>query len=84
MIRLFLTFLTLVSLLFFPWPFPVVIALVFSPFIPFLPLAAGLFADTLYYTPKTEALPLFTLYGALATSIALLVRSRLNAGIIKK
>jgi len=84
MIRPLLALLTFFSVLFFPWLFSAILALVFSPFLPFLPLAAGLFADTLYYTPKTGILPLFTLCGALATGIAFLVRNRLSASIIKK
>ena len=82
--RLPLILLVFVSLLFFPWPFSAFIALVSSFFVPFLPLAAGLFADTLYYTPKTEVIPLLTLYGALVTGIALFVRSRLSAGSMKE
>ena len=84
MMRPFLTFFTLVSLLFFPWPFPAILALASAFFIPLLPLAAGLFADVLYYASGTETLPLFTLYGALVTGIALFVRSRLNASIIRR
>ena len=84
MIRIFITILTLTAVLFLPWQFSAAIALVSSPFIPLLPLAAGLFADTLYYSSKTEIVPLFTLYGALVTTIVFIVRNRLSAGIIKK
>jgi len=84
MIRPFLAVFTFVSLLFFPWPFSAVLALVSLLFIPLLPLAAGIVADSLFYTPNIGALPLFTLYGAIATGIAFFVRSRLSAGIIGK
>jgi hypothetical protein len=84
MTRALLVAATFVSLILFPWTFSAILALAASFSIPFLPLAAGIFADTLYYTPKTEMLPLFTLYGAFATALALLVRARLNASIIRK
>lgn len=83
MIRLPLIIFAFASLLFFPWPFSAFVALISSFFVPFLPLAIGLFADTLYYTPKTEALPLLTFYGAIATGIILFVRSRLATGSMK-
>jgi hypothetical protein len=84
MMRGFLTFIIFVSIIFFPWPLAAVLGLVSSFFIPLLPLAAGLFADTLYYTPSATVVPLFTLYGALVTGIALFVRSQLGAGIMRK
>jgi len=84
MMRFALAILTFISLLFFPWPFSAVLALISSFFLPFLPLAAGIFADTLYYAPRTEVLPLFSFYGAVATCIALFVRSRLSSDIIKE
>lgn len=82
MIRGMLTILTFISAVLFPWPLTVILALVTSFFEPFVPLAVGLFADTLYYAPQAGALPLFTLYGALATGLAFFVRSRLKASII--
>jgi len=82
MIRGALTLLTFVSTVIFPWPLSVLLALAASLFEPLVPLAAGLFMDTLYYTPQAGTLPLYTLYGALATALAFLVRSRLKAGII--
>lgn len=82
MIRGMLTVLTFISAVLFPWPLMVILALVTSFFEPFVPLAVGLFADTLYYAPQAGALPLFTLYGALATGLAFFVRSRLKASII--
>jgi len=70
-----------ISVIFFPWPLTAVMTLASSFSIPLLPLAVGLFADTLYYTPQA-GLPLFTLYGAIVTGVALFVRSRLVAGIM--
>jgi hypothetical protein len=84
MMRGILTLFTFVSVIFFPWPFTALLALVSSLTEPLVPLAVGMFADTLYYAPSAGALPFFTLAGAVATTIALLVRSRLRAGIIKR
>ena len=72
-----------VSIVFFPWPFAALLALVASVSIPLLPLAAGLFADTLYYAPHAGAVPLFTLCGAALTVAAFFVRSWLSTSIIK-
>lgn len=80
MMRGFLTLLVFISVIFFPWPLTAVFALASAFFIPSLPFAVGLFADTLYYT---SGLPLFTLYGALATGLILFVRSRLKTGSIR-
>jgi len=77
--RGFLTFLVFISVIFFPWPLTAVLSLASSFLIPFLPLAVGLFSDTLYYT---SGLPLFTLCGSLATGAVLFVRSRLKTGSI--
>lgn len=84
MMRGVLAISTLVSVLFFPWPLTASLALVSSLVEPLVPLAAGLFADTLYYTPHAGTVPLFTLLGAVVTVIALFVRSRLKASIIRE
>lgn len=75
-------FLTLASVVFFPWPLSAALALLSASVEPLVPLAAGLFADVLYYTPQGYGLPLFTLFGALCTSAAFFVRSRMRAGIM--
>ncbi len=79
-----LTILTFVSALFLTWPFTALLALIVSIFEPMVPLAVGLFTDTLYYTPQAGNLPMFTFAGALLTAIAFFVRSRLSEGIINK
>jgi hypothetical protein len=84
MIRGFLSLLVFVSVVFFPWPLTAILALIAAFFIPLLPLAVGIFADTLYYTQHAALLPFFTLYGAIATVVAILVRSRLRASIINR
>ncbi|OYV27562.1 MAG: hypothetical protein B7W98_01535 [Parcubacteria group bacterium 20-58-5] len=78
-----LTVLTLISVVFFPWPFAALLALVCAFTEPLVPLAAGLFADTLYYAPQAHTLPLATLCGALVTAAAFFVRSRLRAGTMR-
>lgn len=83
MIRGLLTILSFISVIFFPWPLTAALALASAFFIPLLPLAVGVFADTLYYTSHTAPLPLFTLYGAFVTAVALFVRSRVKASIIE-
>jgi hypothetical protein len=84
MTRGILTLMSFVSAVFFPWPLTVVLALASSIFEPLLPLATGLFVDTLYYTPHSGAIPLFTFCGTLATAIAFFVRSRLKTSIIER
>lgn len=84
MMRGMLTLFTFVSVIFFPWSLTALLALTASFVEPLVPLAIGIFADTLYYAPSVDTLPFFTLYGAVVTAIALLVRSRLMTGIIKE
>ena len=84
MMRGVLTILSFLSAVLFPWPMTALLALVTSLFEPLVPLAVGLFADTLYYAPQAGALPVFTLYGAFATVIAFVVRSRLKASSIMR
>lgn len=80
-----LTLFTLISVIFFPWPLAAFFALASALFVPLLPLAAGIFADTLYYVPWSGGtVPLFTLFGVTVTMIAIFVRSRLKAGIIMR
>lgn len=78
-----LTLATFVSAMIFPWPLTMVLALISAPFEPLVPLAAGLFADTLYYTPQAGSVPFFTLCGAALTIAAFLVRGRIRTGSIE-
>jgi len=82
MIRALLAFLPLVSVIFFPWPFTVFLALISALTEPLVPLAVGLFIDAFYYSPFAQSIPFFTLGGAAAMAIALFVHSRLRGGII--
>ena len=79
-----LTIATFVSAVLFPWPLTALLAVITSFFEPLVPLAAGLFVDTLYYVPHAGAFPVFTLYGLLVSGIAVLVRSQLRASIIRE
>ena len=82
MMRGILTLGTFISVIFFPWPLTASFALIASFGEPLVPLAAGLFADTLYYSPQVNIVPFFTLFGALATGGALFVRSRMRTSTI--
>lgn len=77
-----LTIATFISVLLFPWPLSVLLAVATSFFEPLVPFAAGVFADTLYWAPQAGTLPVFTLYGLVLSIIAVFVRSRLSASII--
>lgn len=81
--RLAITFVAFLSVIFFPWPLTACLALGMSLFEPIVAFAIGLFADTLYYTPHETALPFFTLSGAAVTIAIVFVRSRLKASIIE-
>ncbi len=82
MIRGIVTVATFISTVLFPWPVATVLALGGALLEPLLPLAAGIFVDTLYYVPHAGALPIFSLFGALVTILAFFVRSRLAIGIM--
>jgi hypothetical protein len=82
MMRGLFTLLSFISAILFPWPLTILVTLGIALFEPLVPLAIGIFADTLYYTPQAGTLPLFTMYGALVTIVAFLVRSRLKTSII--
>lgn len=72
------------SVLFFPWPVAACLALGMSLIEPFVPLVVGLLIDIFYYSSYGGALPFATLSGACVTALALLVRSRLVASIIRE
>ncbi|MHB8660930.1 MAG: hypothetical protein ACYC75_03300 [Minisyncoccota bacterium] len=83
--RAALSFSALASVIFFPWLFTVLLALVASFVEPLVPLAVGICADTFYYyASSAEIFPFFTLGGTIATAIALFVHSRLRTGIISR
>ena len=80
MTRKIVVILTMLSALFFPWPCTLVLALSDAIFEPLLPLAAGIFLDTLYYAPP--GIPFGTLVGCFLSLLAIFVRSKLKASII--
>lgn len=82
MIRGLVTIGTLSSVVFFPWQLSVALMTYAAVYEPLVPLAAGMLADALYYTSYSTATPFFSLYGAVATSIALFVHSRLRTGTL--
>jgi len=77
-----LTLVTFLSALLFPWPLTAVLAVGTALFEPLVPLAVGIFVDTLYYVPHSGAIPVFTLFGLILSVIAFVVRSRLSTGSI--
>ena len=78
MMRGLITLFTFVSALFFPWPLTALLAVIATATEPLVPLALGIFVDTLYYVPSASFLPLSTLLGALVTALAFFVHSRLR------
>lgn len=84
MIRRLGTLSVFFSALLFPWPLTACLALGLSVFEPWVPLAAGLFVDTLFYTPHGTFVPLFTLVGVCVTAVSFFVRSRLKTGSIEE
>ncbi|MBI4065772.1 hypothetical protein HY412_01080 [Candidatus Kaiserbacteria bacterium] len=84
MIRKILVIIAFISTIFFPWQITGALAITASFFEPLIPLAIGLFADTLFYEVNVAIIPLFTLYGAIVSAIAFFVRGRINTSIIRK
>ena len=82
MIRPVVSLSALVSLIFFPWPFTVALALGASVVEPLVPFGIGLLADTLYYGAESYPFPLYTLMGAIWSGIAVFVRTRLRPGMM--
>ncbi len=80
--RILITLIAFVSVILFPWQFTAFLVLVSSFFVPLLPLAIGIFADTLYYSMKITLVPLYTILGLLVTGIAIFVRTRLQTSTI--
>lgn len=72
------------SVVLFPWPVAALLALGMSLVEPYVPLVVGLLIDVFYYSSYGGALPLATLSGVCVTMLALLVRSRLVASIIRE
>ncbi len=80
MMRGLITLAAFVSAVFFPWPLTAFLAVGAAITEPLVPLALGIFVDTLYYAPSASFLPLSTLLGAVVTAVAFFVHSRLRAG----
>lgn len=77
-----LTIASFLSVILFPWPLTAFVAIAASFFEPLVPLAVGLFADTLYWAPDAGALPVYSFYGLAFSIVAIFVRSRLSTSII--
>lgn len=73
---------SLISLIFFPWPFTILVVLIATAYEPLTALAIGILAEVLY-APTVFAWPSYVLIGLVATLVAFFVRSRLQTGIIR-
>lgn len=73
----------LLSVLFLPHVLTMAVAVGASFFSPLAPLAAGLLADALFYTPQSYPMPFYTLLGAATSAAALLVRSFVETSIMR-
>ena len=79
MMRGLVTLFAFISAIFFPWPLTALLAIGAAITEPLVPLALGIFVDTLYYVPASS-LPLPTILGAVVSVVAFFVHSRLRAG----
>lgn len=73
-----------ISTIFFPWPLTALLAIFSSFSEPLVPLAVGVFADVLYYSPQTSVWPVCTILGAVCTAVALFVHSQLRTSIMER
>ncbi|TSA44050.1 hypothetical protein D4R49_00805 [bacterium] len=78
-----LTIVSFISTILFPWPFTAFFVLTAAFFEPLVPLAVGLFADALYYTPYSGVWPTATISGLALSVIAGLVRRQLRTGTMR-
>ncbi len=83
MIRPYISISALTSLVLFPWPLTVALALAAAVVEPLVPLGIGILADTLYYSSQSYPVPLYTLLGAVVSGIAYFVRTRLRPGMMR-
>jgi len=72
----------LISVVLFPWPLSVALAVCAAVYEPLVPLAVGILFDVFYFTPQGTTLPFFTIAGAVGTGVALFVHSRLRTGTL--
>ena len=82
MMRTFLIFLPLFAVVLLPWPLALLVGIIAAGASPLAPLAAGIFADTLYQAPHASLFPWATIIGAFVALAAVLVRSFLEARIM--
>lgn len=80
--RALLTVSALTSVVLFPWQYAVLLSIVAAIVEPFAPLAVGIFADTLYYTPSIQTLPMYSILGACGTVLAFVLRTRMRTSIM--
>lgn len=83
MIGAVLLIFALASVVFFPWPLALVASAVATFASPFVPLAAGVLADTLYLAPHAYGVPLGTLTGGVLALIGFFGRKFFKARILE-
>lgn len=83
MIRVILPVLTFFSLFFFPYLLSGFLILASAALLPFSGLALGILADVLYYSSDTVFMPVWSIGGAVATIISLLMQRFVKTRIME-
>ena len=84
MIRWFLVFFALGSVLIFPWPYAVFATGMAVLASPLAPLFVGIFTEALYYAPSVYAFPLWLALGVAGSLAAFFVHRFVETSIMKK
>lgn len=82
MTKWLLSFVALLAPFLFPMSFTFGLALLGSIWTPWIPLAVGLVADALYFSPDAFSFPLYSLLGAGVTVIAFGVHRFIETSIM--
>ncbi|HWH16551.1 MAG TPA: hypothetical protein VNU25_03140 [Candidatus Paceibacterota bacterium] len=83
MMRAMPTILALIALFVFPWQVSFVAVFAAALFMPAAGIALGIIADIVYYVPGASFVPYFTLLGAVATAVSMLVHRFVKTRIIE-
>ncbi len=83
MMRAMPTVLALIALFVFPWQVSLVAVAAAALFMPLAGIALGVIADIVYYVPGATFIPYFSLLGAGATLLSVLVHRFVKTRIIE-
>lgn len=83
MMRSMAVILALIALFVFPWQVSLLAILGAALFVPAAGIALGVIADLVYFMPGAAFMPYFSLFGAGATIVALLVHRFVKTRIIE-